>query len=94
MVRPRYMPSLVFRLSPVSSKLKLKFFKGIQLFGLKTTSDGKFDLKNELIFTCGKADRSSRGRFIFLNLLLHLRYYQEGLKLALNIQTNMVAYEY
>ena len=41
--------SLVFRLSPVCSKLKQKFFMDIQLFGLKTTSHGKFDLKNEFL---------------------------------------------
>ena len=38
-----YKLSLVFRLSPVCSKLKQKFFVDIQLFGLKTTSHGKFE---------------------------------------------------
>ena len=47
MVWATYKLSLVFRLSPVCSKLKQKFFVDIQLFGLKTTSHGKFDLKNE-----------------------------------------------
>ena len=44
MVRPRYGPSLVFRLSLVCSKFK--FSASIQLFGMKTTSYGKPDLKN------------------------------------------------
>ena len=48
-VRTRYKLSLVFRLSPVCSKFKLKFFVGIQLFGLKTTSPGKPDLKNSFL---------------------------------------------
>ena len=43
-VRARYKPSLVFRLSLVLSMVK--FSAGIQLFGLKTTSHGKPDLKN------------------------------------------------
>ena len=44
MVRTRHGLSLVFRLSLVSSKFK--FSAGIQLFGLKTASHGKSDLKN------------------------------------------------
>ena len=44
MVRPRYRPSLVFRLSLVCSKFK--FSAGIQLFGMKITSYGKPYLKN------------------------------------------------
>ena len=48
-VRARYKFSLVFRLSLVCSKFKLKFFVVIQLFGLKTTSHGKYDLKNEFL---------------------------------------------
>ena len=44
-IRSRYKLSQVFRLSPVCSKFKFKFFAGIQLFGLKTTSHGKPDLK-------------------------------------------------
>ena len=36
-VTARYKLSLVFRLTPVCSKFKLKFSTGIQLFGLKTT---------------------------------------------------------
>ena len=44
MVRPRFRPSLVFRLSLVFSKFKLS--EGIQLFGLKITSYGKPDPKN------------------------------------------------
>ena len=42
-VRDRYKPSLVFRLCLVCSKFT--FSVGIQLFGLKTTSVGKPDLK-------------------------------------------------
>ena len=45
-VRARYKLSLVFRLSLVLSMVKLKFSPGIKLFGLKTTSHGKSDLKN------------------------------------------------
>ena len=41
MVRPRYRPSLVFRLSLVCSKFT--FSAGMQLFGLITTSHGKPD---------------------------------------------------
>ena len=44
-VRTRYKLSLVFRLSPVCSKFKFMLSVGIQLFGLKTTSHGKSDLK-------------------------------------------------
>ena len=44
MVRARYNPSLVFRLSLVLSMVK--FSAGIQLFGLKTTSHGKPGPKN------------------------------------------------
>ena len=47
--RARYKPSLDFRLSLVCSKLKFKFFVGVQLFDLKTTSHGKFDLKYEFL---------------------------------------------
>ena len=36
---------LVFRLSLVLSMVKFKFSAGIKLFGLKTTSHGKSDLK-------------------------------------------------
>ena len=43
-VRARYKPSLVFRLCLVCSKFT--FSAGIQLFGLKTTSQGKPDPKN------------------------------------------------
>ena len=42
-VGARYKPSLVFRLCLVCSKFK--FSAGIQLFGLKKTSQGKPDLK-------------------------------------------------
>ena len=42
-------PALVFRLSLVLSMVKFKFSAGIQLFGLKTTSHGKPDLKNEFL---------------------------------------------
>ena len=38
-----------FQGQPVSRKFKFKFFVGIQLFGLKTTSHGKSDLKNEFL---------------------------------------------
>ena len=48
-VRARYKLSLVFRLSPVCSKFRFKFSAGIQLFGLKTTSHGKPDLKNSFL---------------------------------------------
>ena len=41
----RYKLSLVFRLSPVCSKLKFMLSAGTQLFGLKITSHGKSDLK-------------------------------------------------
>ena len=44
--RVRYKLSLVFRLIPVCSELKFKFSVGIQIFDLKTTSQGKSDLKN------------------------------------------------
>ena len=44
MVRPRYGPSLVFRLSLVCSKFK--FSAGIQIFGMKITSHGKPGSKN------------------------------------------------
>ena len=47
-VRARYKTSLVFRLRPVLSMVKFKFSAGIQLYGLKTISHGKSDLKNEL----------------------------------------------
>ena len=50
-VRARYKPSLVFRLSLVLSMVKFKFSAGIQLFGLKTTSHGKPDLKNEFLMS-------------------------------------------
>ena len=43
-VRSRYRLSLVFRLGLVCSNFK--FSAGIQLFGLKTTSHGKPDLKS------------------------------------------------
>ena len=46
-VRTRYKLSLVFRLSPVCSKFKFMFSVGIQLFGLKTPSHGKSDLKKK-----------------------------------------------
>ena len=46
-VRARYKPSLVFRLSLVLSMVK--FSAGIQLFGLKTTSHGKSDLKIHIL---------------------------------------------
>ena len=45
-VRTRYKLSLVFKLSPVSSKFKFMLSARIQLFGLKTNSHGKPDLKN------------------------------------------------
>ena len=48
-VRTRYKLSLVFRLSPVCSKFKFMLSAGIQLFGLKTTSHGKSDLKNSFL---------------------------------------------
>ena len=47
MVRVMYKLSLVFRLSPVCSKFKFKFSADNELFGLKTTSHGNPDLKNE-----------------------------------------------
>ena len=49
MVRSRYKLRLVFRLSLVCSNFKFKFFAVIQLFGLKTTSHVKSDLKNEFL---------------------------------------------
>ena len=48
-VRTRCKLSLVFRLSPVCSKLKFMFFTDIHLFGLKTTSHGKSDLENDFL---------------------------------------------
>ena len=51
-VRARYKLRLVFRLSPVFSKFMFMLSAGIQLYGLKTTSHGKSDHKNEL-FTSG-----------------------------------------
>ena len=47
MVRARYKLSLVFRLSTFCSHFKFMLSAGIQLFSLKTTPHGKFDLKNE-----------------------------------------------
>ena len=44
-VRARYKLRLVFRLSTFCSKFKFMLSAGIQLFGLKTTSQGKPDLK-------------------------------------------------
>ena len=44
-VRARYKLRLVFRLSLVLSMVKFKLAAGTQLFGLKTTSHGKSDLK-------------------------------------------------
>ena len=46
---PGYKSSMVLRLSLVLSMVKFKFSAYIQFFGLKTTSHGKSDLKNELI---------------------------------------------
>ena len=43
--------NLVFRLSLVCSKFKIKISMGIQLFSLKTTSHGKPDLNNSLCRT-------------------------------------------
>ena len=48
-VRARYKPSLVFRLNLVCSKFKFKSSASIQLFGLKTTSHVKYDLKNSFL---------------------------------------------
>ena len=48
-VRARYKLSLVFRLSPVCSKFNFILPTGIQLFGLKTTSHGKSDLKTSYL---------------------------------------------
>ena len=48
-VRARYKPILVFSLCLVCSKFM--FSVGIQLFGLKSTSYGKSDLKNELLWS-------------------------------------------
>ena len=48
-VRARYKLSLVFRLSLVCSKFKFMLSAGIQLFGLKTTSHGKSDLKIHIL---------------------------------------------
>ena len=44
LVRVRYKSSLVFRISLVCRKFT--FSAGLQVFGLKTTSHGKPDLKN------------------------------------------------
>ena len=62
-VRTRYKLSLVFRLSLVCSKFK--FSAGIQLFGMKTTSYGKPDLKNSFLrsdLRCGDFRVRFRGR--------------------------------
>ena len=48
-VRAMYKLRLVFRLSPVFSKFKFMLSVGIQLFGLKTTSHGKSDIKYEFL---------------------------------------------
>ena len=47
MVRPRYGPNVVFRLSMVCSRFKFKFSMSIKIFSLKATSHGTSDLKNE-----------------------------------------------
>ena len=47
MARPRYRLTLVFRLNLVYGKFT--FSAGIQLFGLKTTSHGKPNLKNSFL---------------------------------------------
>ena len=48
-VRGRYKSSLVFSLSPICNKFKFKLSVGIKLFGLKTTSHGKPNLKNSFL---------------------------------------------
>ena len=50
-VRARYKLRLVFRFSPVFSKLKFMLLVGIQLFVLKTTSHCKSDLKNSYLMS-------------------------------------------
>ena len=47
--RARSKPSLVIRLITVCSKFKFMFSAGIQVFGLKTTSHGKSDLKTHIL---------------------------------------------
>ena len=69
MVRSKNKLSLVFRLSPVCSKFKFKFFAGIQLFGLKTTSHGKSDLKNEYFMDAPLRDVGETTRDTFFTTL-------------------------
>ena len=48
-VKARYKLNVVFRFNPVCSKFKLKFSTISQFFGLKTSSHGKPDQKNEFL---------------------------------------------
>ena len=70
MVRPRYRPSLVFRLSLVFSKFKIS--EGIQLYGLKITSYGKSYPKNSFLrsdLRCGRFKVRSRVRSVYRDTL-------------------------
>ncbi len=72
MVRPRYGPSLVFRLSLVCSKFKFSVQLSMQLFGMKITSYGKPDLKNSFPrsdLRCGDFRVRFRGRLGYGNTL-------------------------
>ena len=50
-IRAKYKLRLFFRLSPVFSKFKFMLLVDIQLFGLKTTSHGKSDIKYEFLMS-------------------------------------------
>ena len=67
MVRPRYRPNLVFRLSLVFSKFKIS--EGIQLYGLKITSYGKSYpqnsfLRSDLSAIVGKGREGNKPRLL------------------------------
>ena len=80
-VRARYKPSLVFRLSPVFSKFRFMFSVGIQLFGLKTTSHGKSDLKNHILKSHLPCDMVFRPKSWIPEENLNLNLLKTGLSL-------------
>ena len=86
-VRTRYKLSLVFRLSPVCSKFKFMLSVGIQLFGLKTTSQGKSDHKNAFLrsgFPCEVVFRPKSWILVNVNLM------QTGLSLKTTLSLYLV----
>ena len=85
-VRARYKLSLVFRLSPVCSKFKFKFSAGVQLFGLKTTSHGKLDLKNEFLSLGLPCEMVFRQKSCILAENLNLNLLQTGLSLKTRLE--------